>query len=335
MTAIMKGVRILEVAEHVFVPAASAILSDWGAEVIKIEPVERGDAARGLAASAQHGVLALYEHANRGKRSLGLDLSQPDGLAILYKLAGSSDIFLTNKVRRIRDKLKIEVDDIRVHNPDIIYVRGTGNGERGPESDKGSYDLLNFWHRSGASMGAVHPNGEVPFLPAPGFGDSLGAMTIAGGMMGALFHRLRTGQAPVVDVSLLSTGMGAMGGGITWASLVDEWQWPPAVASPLSHNYLTKDGKWLALCCLQAGRYWAPLCELLGRPELAGDPRFVNLESLMANSAEAITILDDAFSQRTLDEWCDQLADFEGQWTVVQDARQAGLDPQAIANGNI
>jgi crotonobetainyl-CoA:carnitine CoA-transferase CaiB-like acyl-CoA transferase len=126
-----------------------------------------------------------------------------------------------------------------------------------------------------------------------------------------------------------------MGPGITWSTLVDDWQWPPTIASPLSYNYLTKDGKWLALCCLEAGRYWAPLCELLGRPELASDSRFADLQSLLANSADATAILRDAFSQRTLDEWRGQLENFEGQWTVVQDALQAGVDPQAIANGYI
>jgi len=135
VTAVLEGVRILEVAEHTFVPAASALLSDWGAEVIKIEHVERGDAMRGLASTGMalvpSDVHALLEHSNRGKQSLGLDLTSPDGLAILYKLASTADVFLTNKLPRVRQKLKIGVEEVRAHNPDIIYVRGTGQGERG------------------------------------------------------------------------------------------------------------------------------------------------------------------------------------------------------------
>jgi crotonobetainyl-CoA:carnitine CoA-transferase CaiB-like acyl-CoA transferase len=149
VTAVLQGVRILEVAEHTFVPAASALLADWGAEVIKIEHVERGDAMRGLASTGVgivgSDVHALLEHSNRGKRSLALDLTSPDGLDILYRLAATSDVFLTNKLPSVRTKLEIDVDEIRAHNPTIIYVRGTGQGERGPDADKGSYDSLAFW----------------------------------------------------------------------------------------------------------------------------------------------------------------------------------------------
>jgi len=177
MTTVMQGVRILEVAEHTFVPAASALLSDWGAEVIKIEPVERGDAMRGLASTGvvpvSGDVHALLEHSNRGKRSLALDLSSPEGLDILYQLAATADVFLTNKLPGVRKKLKIDVDDIRAHNPRIIYVRGTGQGERGPDADKGSYDSLAFWCRAGVALGVKRPEAEdVPVPPAPGFGDS-------------------------------------------------------------------------------------------------------------------------------------------------------------------
>src|SRR5205807_4106467 len=149
MSEVMEGVRILEVAEHTFVPAASAILADWGAEVIKIEHVERGDAMRGLASSGvvdiPSDVHVLLEHSNRGKRSLALDLTSAEGLDILYQLAGTADVFLTNKLGSVRRKLKVDLDDIRAHNPRIIYVRGSGQGERGPDADKGSYDALSFW----------------------------------------------------------------------------------------------------------------------------------------------------------------------------------------------
>lgn len=216
MTAVMEGVRILEVAEHTFVPAASALLSDWGADVIKIEHVERGDAMRGLASSGVAAipadVHALLEHSNRGKRSLALDLKTPEGLDILYRLAATSDVFLTNKLPGVREKLAIDVEQIRAHNPRIIYVRGTGQGERGPDADRGSYDSLAFWCRSGTGVGTTRPEyGHVAGPPGPGYGDSIGAMTIAGGIMGALFHRERTGEPTTVDVSLLGSGMWAMG----------------------------------------------------------------------------------------------------------------------------
>ena len=151
MSEVLDGIRILEVAEHTFVPAASAILSDWGAEVIKIEHVERGDAMRGLASSGMKmfsgSVSVIMEHSNRGKKSLALDLGTPEGRDIVYRLAATSDVFLTNKMPGVRTKLQIDVDHIRAQNPNIVYVRGSGYGARGPDADAGGYDILGFWYR--------------------------------------------------------------------------------------------------------------------------------------------------------------------------------------------
>jgi crotonobetainyl-CoA:carnitine CoA-transferase CaiB-like acyl-CoA transferase len=285
-------------------------------------------------------VHALLEHSNRGKRSLALDLSSPEGLDILYQLAATADVFLTNKLPGVRKKLKIDVDDIRAHNPRIIYVRGTGQGERGPDADKGSYDSLAFWCRAGVALGVKRPEAEdVPVPPAPGFGDSIGAMTIAGGMMGALFHRERTGEATTVDVSLLGTGMWAMGQAIALSLLMDvPWTAPPAertMANPLSANYQTKDGRVVSLCCLQAGKYWPQLCEVLGQPDLVTDPRFSDHASLLANNLDAAKVLRQAFAEHTLDEWREKLADFRGQWAVVQHTLEAAADPQTVANGYV
>ena len=345
-TAVMQGVRVLEVAEQTFVPAATALLADWGADIIKIEPAERGDAMRGLAAT---GVIAmtgdvhpLMEHSNRGKRSLALDLKTAEGLEILYKLAATADVFLTNKLPGVRKKLKIELEDIRAQNPNIIYVAGTGQGERGPDADKGAYDSLSFWYRPGVALG-VKPadmEGYIPAPPGPGFGDSIGAMTIAGGIMGALFHRERTGEATTVDVSLLSSGMWAMGQAFALSILMNTpWQGPPSDAprlNPLVRNFTTKDERQLSFCCLQASRYWAELCTLVGRPEGGTDPRFVGHEALMENSLEAQALMEGAFAERTMSEWREALADFSGQWCVVQDTLEAAtLDPQIAANGYI
>ena len=344
MTAILRGVRILEVAEHTFVPAASALLSDWGAEVIKIEHVERGDAMRGLASTGITAVAgdvhALMEHSNRGKQSLALDLSSPDGLEILYKLAATSDVFLTNKLPGVRRKLKIGVEEIRAHSPRIIYVRGTGQGERGPDADKGSYDSLAFWARAGVAMGAKRPEYDlIPVPPGPGFGDSIGAMTIAGGILGALFYRERTGEASTVDVSLFGTGLWAMGQAVALSLALGIPMAPPPAerltSNPISRNYETKDGHLLAFTCLQAGKYWPLLCQAVGRPELATDPRFADFESLTANTATAVEILTEVFASAPLDEWRARLATFTGQWAVVQDTLEAASDPQAVANGYV
>ncbi|CAI7976483.1 MULTISPECIES: CaiB/BaiF CoA-transferase family protein [unclassified Parafrankia] len=343
MTSVMQGVRILEVAEHTFVPAASALLSDLGADVIKVEHVVRGDAMRGLEstgmAAVGGGVHALLEHSNRGKRSIGLDLTSADGLDLLYRIAATADVFLTNKLPSVRAKLRIGLDEIRAANPNIIYARGTGQGERGPDADKGAYDALAFWARAGVAVGTTRPeyDGLNPPPPGPGFGDSIGAVTIAGGIMGALFHRERTGEATTVDISLLNTGMWAMGQAIALSLLLKRpWQAPPVEdmsRNPLVATYGTKDGRGLMLCCLQAGRYWAELCAVIGRPELATDPLFADHGSLMANHRQVAAHLTLAFAERPVDEWRRRLEPFSGQWAVVQDTLEAAADPQTAANG--
>ena len=178
----------------------------------------------------------------------------------------------------------------------------------------------------------------MPGPPGPGFGDSIGAMTIAGGIMGALFHRERTGEATTVDVSLLSSGMWAMGQSFALSLLLNQpWQGPPSNAprlNPLVRNFTTKDERLMAFCCLQASKYWAELCELVGRPDAATDPRFSGHEALMENTYDAQALMEEAFAEHTLGEWRERLADFSGQWCVVQDTLEAAtVDPQVAANG--
>jgi len=165
-------------------------------------------------------------------------------------------------------------------------------------------------------------------------------MTIAGGIMGALFHRERTGEATTVDVSLLSSGMWAMGQAYALSLLMNQpWQGPPANAprlNPLVRNFDTKDERQLSLCCLQASKYWPELCRFVGRPEAAADPRFTDHDSLMENTLAAQALMEEAFAERTLSEWREILADFSGQWCVVQDTLEAAtVDPQTEANGYV
>jgi crotonobetainyl-CoA:carnitine CoA-transferase CaiB-like acyl-CoA transferase len=158
--------------------------------------------------------------------------------------------------------------------------------------------------------------------------------------MGALFHRERTGEATTVDVSLLGTGMWAMGQAVA-LSLVTNTPWggPPAGAmrmNPLVRNYETKDGRQLSFCCLQAARYWAELCDLVGRPELGTDPRFADHMLLLENTEAGQQALVEAFTEHTVAEWRERLADFTGQWCVVQDTLEAAtVDPQTAANGYV
>ena len=344
MTNVMEGIRILEVAEHTFVPAAAAILSDWGAEVIKVEHAERGDAMRGLSQVGTigfgDGVPVLLEHSNRGKQSIGLNLADPDGLAILHRLVERSDVFLTNKLPAVLRRLHIDVDDIRAHNPDIVYVRGTGYGPEGPDADAGGYDFLGYWARAGVAAGVRPLDDELPPMPpAPAYGDSIGAMTIAGGIAAALLHRERTGQAHVVDVSLLGTGMWAMGGGIAVAQQTKEpWtQFPPGTrgtpSNPLSGMYRAADGKVIALSMLQGFHYWPDMCRRLGIDHAVDDPRFTTVELLRIHAQEAAALVADAIAAAPVRHWVDVFTGMPGQWSVVQDTVEVATDPQVLANG--
>jgi crotonobetainyl-CoA:carnitine CoA-transferase CaiB-like acyl-CoA transferase len=346
MLDVMKGIRILEVAEHTFVPAASAVLAEWGADVIKVEHAERGDAMRGI---AQSGVVAfttkvhvLMEHSNRGKRSIGIDLAHPQGLDLVYRLAATADVFLTNKTPPVLRKLKIDVADVRKHNPKIIYTRGTAFGTRGPDGDKGGYDFTSFWCRSGSAASCT-PQGLPALIsqPGPGYGDSIGAMTIAGGIAAALLKRERTGEPSVVDVSLLGTGVWALGQAIG-ISLQSGTPWGsppvgghPAVTNPLVGTYRTSDDRYVSFVMLQAFSYWADFCNHIERSELAGDPRFDSVENLAQNALTAVDIVREVIASKTLTEWTQRFQTLRGQWAPVQNTLEVAADPQVRAMGYI
>ncbi len=341
MQDVMKGVRVLEVAQFTFVPAAGAVLADWGADVIKIEHPVRGDGQRGLlqvgGVDNRAAVNFLMEHSNRGKRSLGLDLTHPDGRDLLYRIARDADVFLTNFLPAARAKMGIDVDDLRAVNPSIIYARGTAHGARGPEAHKGGYDSTDYWARSGSGMG-MRSEGEAPAMqPGPAYGDSIGGMTIAGGIAAALFKRERTGEPSVVDISLLGTGLWAMGAGLAGSMLRGNGDGglPTAGASflnPLVGIYRAQGGGCLMLTMLQGHVYWADTVKHLGHPELATDPRFATPEAFAEHGDEARAALQAIFETRPASAWRDSLAPMKGQWGPFQTLAQIPDDPQVVAN---
>jgi crotonobetainyl-CoA:carnitine CoA-transferase CaiB-like acyl-CoA transferase len=342
----MDGVRVLEVAQFTFVPAAGAVLADWGADVIKVEHAETGDAQRGLSAlmgmPVGSGSFApLMEHPNRGKRSIGLALEQPEALDVLHELIRTSDVFLTNFLPRARRRLGIELEDVRKINPGIIYVRGSGFGATGPDSEKGGYDSTAFWARAGSALGTTPVDYDgLCVMPAGAYGDSLGGMTIAGGIAGALFARERTGETSVIDVSLLGVGAWANALSVGFALLEGG---PPERRAPgnsartnaLVGNYRTADDRWLVLAMLQPGRYWPEFCRHIGREDLITDERFATTEALMGNAPVAADIVQDVLATRPLAEWVARFAGMEGQWAVAQDPWEVGQDQAVRANGLI
>jgi len=349
MTRPMEGVRVLEVAQFTFVPAAGAVLADWGADVIKVEHAETGDAQRGLVSVLGHDTIIkgssfvpIMEGPNRGKRSIGLALDNPDALKILHELIRQSDVFLTNFLPGARAKLGIDIDDVRAVNPDIVYALGSGFGYAGPEAGKGGYDSTAFWARGGSGDAVTAPGAErLTGLPTGAYGDSIGGLTIAGGVAAALFSRERTGVAPVVDVSLLGLGAWATQFNVNLALMAGGPLPKPqprkygSPSNPLTGAYRTKDDRWLMLTMLQPGRYWPEFVTAAGCSELATDERFDSAEKIMANADEAGELVAEILAQRTKDEWVEAFDGMSGQWSVVQDAWEVGTDETLHAIGQI
>jgi crotonobetainyl-CoA:carnitine CoA-transferase CaiB-like acyl-CoA transferase len=333
---ILQGVRVVEVSSWLFVPAAGAVLADWGADVIKIEHPVMGDPIRGLTNAEASGAIMNpnTELPNRGKRSMGLDVASDEGREILYTLVESADVFLTNFLPETRRRLAIDVDDIRARSPRIVYALGTGQGSLGPDAECGGFDLASAWARGGPAFQMTPTGGEPPNQPGS-FGDLSGAMNLAGAVAAALYRRQRDGHAPVVEVSLYATGMWWMAQAITAGAVgvTREFRTRRNPFNALVNYFPTSDGRWVCLVFLQADRWWPDLCRHLGRPDLIDDPRFAEAKARNAHVEECTQVLDEIFRTRTLAEWRDVLGTLEGVWAPVLSPAEIGEDPQAIANG--
>ena len=341
----MKGVKVVEVAQFTFTPSAGAVLADWGADVVKVEHAVHGDAQRGLSIGAGGAAAGsfqpLMEHPNRGKRSIGLALDVPSGYDVLMELVRDADVFLTNFLPSARRKLRIEVDDIRRANPQIIYVRGSGHGQRGPEAERPGYDGSTFWSRMGCAWGTTPP--DSPRLigqPAGAYGDSIGGAMMAGGVAAALFSRDRTGEPSVVDVSLMSVGAWAMGLWLGTALLTNEapppqpLTAPPHIAvNPTIGSFRTSDGRFITLMMVQPGRYFPDLCKHLRLEHLLDDERFQTAEGLMANAAEVGRYVASAIAEKPFSYWVEHLQTLDAPWSPAQNPVEIVADPQLEANG--
>lgn len=340
MERVLDGIRVVEVAQFVFVPLAAGVLSEWGADVIKVEHPVRGDAYRGLRRTGDRptneGVNYAWEHANRGKRSIGLDLANAEGRRLLDRLLDDADVLITNLLPASRARLRLEDEDVRGAHPRLVYARGTALGEQGPERDRGGYDHATFWARSGAQLGATPENATRPApMPSGAFGDGTAGLALAGGIAAALLQRERTGAGTTVDLSLLGLGMWSMASAITGSMHAGEAlpRLPRAPAfNPLAGTYRTADGRWIALGMLQGFHQWPAFCRVIEREDWLRDPRFSTAEAFERNGEALIAELDALFASRELAEWRATLTALDAVWEVVQDALEASRDPQALAN---
>lgn len=340
---VLSGVRVLEVAAWTFVPSAGAVLAEWGAEVIKVEPRDGGDPQRGLVTmgivdAGGNSVNYMIEIPNRGKKSIGVDLSTPGGQEVVRELAKTCDVFLTSYLPHRRKKMGIDVDDIRAVNPGVVYVRGSGHGPKGPDADKAGYDGVSYWARGGIATVLTEEHDEL-VRSRPAFGDLLGGMTIAGGIAAALYKKATTGQGSVVDVSLLGLAAWNLSPDVAVSqihggSAIPKYGHSDA-PNPLVGTYRTKDDRYVQLMMLQLDKFYPEAMRAIGLPQLIDDERFADPATRYENRAALIRHLDEAFAQRTLAEWRSTLAGLSGAWSAVQTPAELCEDPAVTANGYI
>lgn len=333
---IFEGVRVIELAQFVFVPAAGTILADLGAEVIKIEGIT-GDPYRTLRIADGRQTKSAnlsMEQNNRGKKSVGIDLKTEEGRELLLQLVETADVFLTSIRPAALKRLALEVDDLRARNPKIIYVRGNGLGYRGGELDRPGYDASCFWARGGFAH-ALTPPGQSPVRPRPALGDHASAMNVAFGIASALFKRERTGEPSVVETSLLASALWILSADVTTSQALSEDELKRVGREgryALTSAYETADGRWIQLMFLDPERYWPELCNRVERDDLLTDARFATLESRVENGEALIEELRNAFKKKNLSAWRDAFEDWDAPWEVIQSISELANDPQAIAN---
>jgi crotonobetainyl-CoA:carnitine CoA-transferase CaiB-like acyl-CoA transferase len=336
MSDLFSGVRIVELAQWIFVPSTAALLADLGADVLKVEHPKTGDPARGLRTQGLGGSVNLaVEQNNRGKRSVGLDLKAPGGRELLLRLVESCDVFMTSFRSSALARLGLGVDDLRKVNPGLIYARGHGLGTRGAEANRPCYDMSAYWSRGGMAHALTPPDAERLVNQRPGFGDHTSALNLAFGIASALFRRERSGAPSVVDVSLLSTAMWVLSSDVAYSGN-PEYE-PHALyenvpANPVAATYQTRDGRWIALVMLQADRHWAEFCRHLGREDMVRDPRFVDSAARREHAELCVEEIRTTFLEHDLYEWKARFETLDAAWAPVQSVRELHSDPQVRAN---
>ncbi len=335
-TGAFAGVRVVELAQYVFVPAAAAVLNDLGADVIKIEP-PNGDPYRGLHAGITSGSMSTrFHHANRGKRSIGVDVRCEEGREILLQLVEEADVFVTSVRPAALERAGLGVDDLRARNARLIYCRGHGLGLRGPDAGRPGFDATAYWARGGLA-GALGPGLDGrPIRQLPAMGDNPAAMNLAFAIATALFERERTGVARIVDVSLLSTALWTLANEAVAVQEAQQSPSNPATPSgwnPLTEAYETRDGRWVQLVLLDPDRYWVELCSVLGRPELADDDRFADSRARQENADACMHEISAVFHSADFDDWRRRLASFGGAWEPILTVGELLGDGQVEANG--
>ncbi|MEX3939686.1 CaiB/BaiF CoA transferase family protein [Paraburkholderia sp. BR10937] len=333
---IFSGLKVLDLASYIAGPAATTILADFGADVIKVEPPGTGDVYRYFSAMPPNptsDVNYAWQLTNRNKRGIAIDLKKPDAKEVLHRLVRWADVVVVNFPPRVKASLGCTYEDFAPLNDKLIYADVTGYGSEGPEADTPGFDVTAYWARSGL-MEVTHDAGSPPTLPIPGIGDHATATTLYAAIVTALYVRATIGKGSHVSTSLIANGIWAAGawveGGLNGGHFFaqhDRKSPPNALLNP----YQTADKRWILLVAAQR-KDWPGFCKAIGKPDLLEDPRFVD-ENRIANSAQLVEILDPMFASRPLAYWKQVLDAGRVIFGVVQVAREIIDDPQLPANG--
>jgi len=332
---LLNGVRVVEMGFWVAGPAAAGLMADWGADVVKIEP-PRGDPMRQFyraLAGVEVPSCPPFDLDNRGKRSVALDLTEPESRAAARALVLGADVFVTNYRHDALARLGLDFATLHAENPRLIYAHVTGYGQDGPDRDRAGYDIGAFWARSGIAT-ILASAGAEPSGSRAGFGDHITGSHALAGILAALYAREKTGQGQLVDACLLRSGIYTIGfdlaqqlafGGVLPLGKREE------AASPSITSYKAGDGRWCWLLGVEAERHWPRLCQAFDLEGLTNDPRYATPTARRENARELIRILDDQFAKRPLDEWTARFDAVDLWWAPVNTPADVTQDRQAVA----
>ncbi|MGA2408797.1 MAG: CoA transferase [Candidatus Binataceae bacterium] len=339
---ILSGLRVIDCGTYIAGPASATIMSDFGAEVFKIERPGSGDLFRlfpHLPGTAKSELNWGWVLTSRNKKSVALNLSVPDGREVLLRLVRTADVFVTNYQRVILEQFRLTWDDLRAENPRLIYAHITGYGDSGDDADAPAYDALAYWARSGLMMSVVGNDG-TPGRPRPGMGDHPTAMSLFAAIMLGLYRRELTGRGSKVGTSLMASGAWANGcdlqarfcNAVFPESGSGGAKHPP---NPLAAGYFSHDGKAFMIALLDPVHEFPRLCEALGHPDLATNSMFADDAGRIENAAALYALLQSQFESRNLAEWRPLFLRHDIKWSAFPLLEEAASDPQMREAGAI
>lgn len=335
----LKGIRVLELSTYVAGPSCARILADWGADVIKVEPLN-GDIYRKLGYSqglpAEPGFLPSFDNENANKRYLALDLKNPEGMETLHRAIASADALITNYRPQALIKMGLDYKSLSEKYPGLVFASCLGYGDKGPDKDLPGFDFTAFYARSGF-MADLSAKGAPLINPVSGFGDHLAGLALAGGIAAALVKRTNTGVGDKVEAGLYQAGIYAFSNVLLGVQFGRKFPKDRTIGpSPLVASYRCADGEFIFLSATDYVSQWAKVCnEVLGHPELAEDPRFWPQKEMMKHCPEVFAIMDEIFATQPTDYWLDKLVKADIAHSRVAHWKDIITDEQAWANNYI